>query len=39
MCKKLSTGVLGLNAFKDQEMAKEKGIKLPNVKKLHDTIE
>ncbi len=39
MCKKLSTEVLGPNAFKDQEMAMDKGIKLPLDKKLHDAIE
>jgi hypothetical protein len=38
MCKKLSTEVLGPNAFKDQEMVMNKGMKLPNDKKLCDTI-
>jgi hypothetical protein len=36
MCKKLS---LGPNAFKDQETAMDKWMKLPNYKKMRDTIE
>ncbi len=39
MCKKLSTEILGQNAFKDQETAMDKGMKLPNDKKLFDAIE
>jgi hypothetical protein len=39
MCKKLSTEILGQNAFKDQETAMDKGMKLPNDNKLHGTIE
>ena len=39
MCKKLSTEILGQNAFKDQETAMDKGMKLPNDKKLCDMIE
>jgi hypothetical protein len=36
---KLSTEVLGPNAFKDQEMAMDKGMKLPNYKILRNAIE
>jgi hypothetical protein len=39
MCKKLSTEILVPNAFKDQEIAMDKGMKLPNDKKLCDAIE
>ncbi len=39
MCKKLSTEILGPNAFKDQESVMDKGMELPNDKKLHDTLE
>jgi hypothetical protein len=39
MCKKISTEILGPNAFKDQETAMDKGMKLPNDKKLCDAIE
>jgi hypothetical protein len=39
MCKKFSTEILGPNAFKDQETTMDKGMKLPNYKKLHDSIE
>jgi hypothetical protein len=39
MCKKLSTEILGPNSFKDQEIAMDKGMELPNDKKLHDTLE
>ena len=38
MCKKPSTEILGLDAFKDQETAMEEWMKLPNYKKMHDTI-
>jgi hypothetical protein len=31
--------ILGLNAFKDQETAMDKGMKFPGHKKLRDTIE
>jgi hypothetical protein len=37
--KKLSAEILGPNAFKDQETAMDKGMKLPNDKKLHETKE
>jgi hypothetical protein len=39
MRKKLSTVILGLNAFKDQETAMDEEMKLPNDKKMRDTIE
>ncbi len=39
MCKKHSTEILGPIAFKDQETAMDEGMKLPNYKKLRDTIE
>jgi hypothetical protein len=39
MCKKLSTEVLGPNAFKDQKTATDEGMKLPNDKKLQGAIE
>jgi hypothetical protein len=39
MCKKLSTEILGPNAFKDQETAMDKEMKLSNEKKLCDAVE
>ncbi len=39
MYKKLSTEILGLNTFKDQETAMDKRMKLPSDKKICDTIE
>jgi hypothetical protein len=39
MCKKLSMEILGSNAFKDQETAMDKGVKLSNDKKLGDAKE
>jgi hypothetical protein len=39
MCKKLSTEILGPNAFRDQEAAMDEGMKIPNDKKLRDAIE
>ncbi len=39
MSKKLSTEILGPNAVKDQETAMDKGMKLPNDKKLRGAID
>ncbi len=38
MCKKLSTEILGSDAFKDQGTAMDEGMKLPNDKKLRDAM-